>query len=155
MLHFFSFLKAEPEKAGKPKAAKKEASRVKFNATELKIFKKIVESAGSTVTDELKQEFVDYVTPMTAEQFAVVALEGHMRAFVDSKKQGAVAATAQVPADDDEEDLPSSCCSSSKRWRAWREDFLRSPPASAEACIHQIADLIQTEMSRRLHILNC
>jgi hypothetical protein len=75
------------EKKTKTKAkAKKEASRVKFNATELKIFKKIVESAGSTVTDELKQEFVDYVTPMTAEQFAVVALEGHMRAFVDTKK---------------------------------------------------------------------
>ena len=97
----------EPEvkekKAGKPKAAKKEASRVKFNATEMKIFKKIVESAGSTVTDELKQEFVDYVTPMTAEAFAVVALEGHMRAFVDTKKS----ATAQVPSqtDDDEEDL--------------------------------------------------
>ena len=99
----------EPEvKAKKPKAAKKEASRVKFNATELKIFKKIVESAGSVVTDELKQEFVDYVTPMTAEQFAVVALEGHMRAFVDSKKQQVVTATAEVPAvvvEDDEEDL--------------------------------------------------
>jgi hypothetical protein len=66
--------------------AKKEASRVKFNATELKIFKKIVESGGSVVTDELKQEFVDYVTAKTEEEFAVVALEGHMRAFVDSKK---------------------------------------------------------------------
>jgi hypothetical protein len=98
----------EPEvKEKKTKAkAKKEASRVKFNATELKIFKKIVESAGSTVTDELKQEFVDYVTPMTAEQFAVVALEGHMRAFVDSKKQSATtSATAQVPAEDEDEDL--------------------------------------------------
>ena len=100
----------EPEvKAKKPKtSSKKEASRVKFNATELKIFKKIVESAGSVVTDELKQEFVDYVTPMTAEQFAVVALEGHMRAFVDSKKQQVVTATAEVPAvvvEDDEEDL--------------------------------------------------
>jgi hypothetical protein len=98
---------AEPEvkekKAPKAKAAKKEASRVKFNATELKIFKKIVESAGSVVTDELKQEFVDYVTPMTAEAFAVVALEGHMRAFVDTKKQGAAAGTAAVPADEDED----------------------------------------------------
>lgn len=96
----------EPEVKEKKTKAKKEASRVKFNATELKIFKKIVESAGSTVTDELKQEFVDYVTPMTAEQFAVVALEGHMRAFVDSKKQGATApATAEVPAEDEDEDL--------------------------------------------------
>jgi hypothetical protein len=107
------------EKKGKPKAAKKEASRVKFNATELKIFKKIVESAGSVVTDELKQEFVDYVTPMTAEQFAVVALEGHMRAFVDSKKQAKAGNGEMTPSEydasrkskgpeydtDDEEDL--------------------------------------------------
>jgi hypothetical protein len=96
------------KKAPKAKAAKKEkeASRVKFNAAELKIFKKIVESAGSVVTDELKQEFVDYVTPMTAEAFAVVALEGHMRAFVDTKKQQATA-TAEVPAvvEDEDEDV--------------------------------------------------
>lgn len=67
--------------------AKKEVGRVKFNATELKIFKKIVESAGSTVTDGLKQEFVDYVAAKSEEDFAVVALEGHMRAFVEGKKQ--------------------------------------------------------------------
>ena len=66
--------------------AKKEKGRVSWNATETKIFKKIVESGGSVVTDELKQEFVDYVTAKTEEEFAVVALEGHMRAFVDSKK---------------------------------------------------------------------
>lgn len=71
----------------KAKAAPKKKSRVAFNATEMKIFKKVVESAGSTVSDELKKEFVDYVTPMTDEEFAVVALEGHMRAFVDNKKQ--------------------------------------------------------------------
>jgi hypothetical protein len=76
------------EKKTKAKA-KKEVGRVKFNATELKIFKKIVESAGSTVTDVLKQEFVDYVAAKSEEEFAVVALEGHMRAFVESKKQGA------------------------------------------------------------------
>jgi hypothetical protein len=75
-----------PVKAVKEKVAKKK-SRVAFNATELKIFKKVVESAGSTVTDELKKEFVDYATAKTDEEFAVVALEGHMRAFVDSKKQ--------------------------------------------------------------------
>ena len=95
-------------KEKKKKAAKKEASRVKFNATELKIFKKIVESAGSVVSDELKQEFVDYVTPMTAEEFAVVALEGHMRAFVDNKKQQVVAeaeAEAEAEDEDEEEDL--------------------------------------------------
>ena len=69
------------------KAAPKKKSRVAFNATEMKIFKKVVESAGSTVSDELKKEFVDYVTAKTDEEFAVVALEGHMRAFVDGKKQ--------------------------------------------------------------------
>jgi hypothetical protein len=71
-----------------PKAkAKKEKGRVSWNATETKIFKKIVESAGSVISEELKQEFADYVTGKTEEEFAVVALEGHMRAFVDSKKQ--------------------------------------------------------------------
>ena len=62
-------------------------SRVAFNATELKIFKKVVESGGSTVSDELKKEFVEYVTAKTEEEFAVVALEGHMRAFVEGKKE--------------------------------------------------------------------
>jgi len=79
-----------------PKAkAKKEKGRVSWNATETKIFKKIVESAGSVISDELKQEFADYVTGKTEEEFAVVALEGHMRAFVDSKKQ--VTATKAEP----------------------------------------------------------
>ena len=74
-----------------PKAkAKKEKGRVSWNATETKIFKKIVESAGSVISDELKQEFAEYVTAKTEEEFAVVALEGHMRAFVDSKKQQVV-----------------------------------------------------------------
>jgi hypothetical protein len=76
-----------PEVKEKKAKAKKEVGRVKFNATELKIFKKIVESAGSTVTDGLKQEFVDYVAAKSEEEFAVVALEGHMRAFVEGKKQ--------------------------------------------------------------------
>jgi hypothetical protein len=74
-------------KAKAPAKAKKEKGRVSWNATETKIFKKIVESAGSVISDELKQEFADYVTGKTEEEFAVVALEGHMRAFVDSKKQ--------------------------------------------------------------------
>ena len=78
---------AVPEVKEKKAKAKKEVGRVKSNATELKIFKKIVESAGSTVTDGLKQEFVDYVAAKSEEDFAVVALEGHMRAFVEAKKQ--------------------------------------------------------------------
>jgi hypothetical protein len=75
------------KKVKAPAKAKKEKGRVSWNATETKIFKKIVESAGSVISDELKQEFADYVTGKTEEEFAVVALEGHMRAFVDSKKQ--------------------------------------------------------------------
>ena len=78
---------AVAEKKPKAAKAKKEKGRVSWNATETKIFKKIVESAGSVISDELKQEFADYVTGKTEEEFAVVALEGHMRAFVDSKKQ--------------------------------------------------------------------
>ena len=77
---------AVAEKKPKAAKAKKEKGRVSWNATETKIFKKIVESAGSVISDELKQEFADYVTGKTEEEFAVVALEGHMRAFVDSKK---------------------------------------------------------------------
>ena len=83
-----------PEVKEKKAKAKKEVGRVKFNATELKIFKKIVESAGSTVTDGLKQEFVDYVAGKSEEEFAVVALEGHMRAFVEGKKQVAAESKA-------------------------------------------------------------
>jgi hypothetical protein len=102
-----------PVKVAKEKVAKKK-SRVSFNATELKIFKKVVESGGSTVGDELKQEFVDYVTAKTDEEFAVVALEGHMRAFVDGKKQVRAGNGEMTPAehdakhaedDDEEEDL--------------------------------------------------
>jgi len=78
---------AEKKVKAKAPKAKKEKGRVSWNATETKIFKKIVESAGSVISDELKQEFADYVTGKTEEEFAVVALEGHMRAFVDSKKQ--------------------------------------------------------------------
>lgn len=109
-------------KAKAPAKAKKEKGRVSWNATETKIFKKIVESAGSVISDELKQEFADYVTGKTEEEFAVVALEGHMRAFVDSKKQVATtvepragaghmtpsehdaARKAEAEAEDDEDD---------------------------------------------------
>lgn len=112
-----------PEVKEKKAKAKKEVGRVKFNATELKIFKKIVESAGSTVTDGLKQEFVDYVAAKSEEEFAVVALEGHMRAFVEGKKEPKAGNGELTPSeydarqhlgdmkdvgeDDDEEDLVS------------------------------------------------
>jgi hypothetical protein len=76
----------EPVKKQKKGPSQKVATRVKFNATELKIFKKVV-GEGVEVTDELKKEFTEYVNGKTDEEFAVLALEGHMRAFVDSKKQ--------------------------------------------------------------------
>lgn len=72
----------EPVKKQKKGPSQKVATRVKFNATEMKIFKKVV---GVEVTDELKKEFTEYVNGKTDEEFAVLALEGHMRAFVDGK----------------------------------------------------------------------
>ena len=74
----------EPVKKQKKGPSQKVATRVKFNATELKIFKKVV-GEGVEVTDELKKEFTEYVNGKTDEEFAVLALEGHMRAFVDGK----------------------------------------------------------------------
>ena len=74
----------EPVKKQKKGPSQKVATRVKFNATEMKIFKKVV-GEGVEVTDELKKEFTEYVNGKTDEEFAVLALEGHMRAFVDGK----------------------------------------------------------------------
>ena len=74
----------EPVKKQKKGPSQKVASRVKFNATEMKIFKKVV-GEDVEVTDELKKEFTEYVNGKTDEEFAVLALEGHMRAFVDGK----------------------------------------------------------------------
>jgi hypothetical protein len=74
----------EPVKKQKKGPSQKVTSRVKFNATEMKIFKKVV-GEGVEVTDELKKEFKEYVDAKSDAEFAVLALEGHMRAFVDSK----------------------------------------------------------------------
>lgn len=74
----------EPVKKQKKGPSQKVASRVKFNATEMKIFKKVV-GEDVEVTDELKKEFTEYVNGKTDEEFAVLALEGHMRAFMDGK----------------------------------------------------------------------
>lgn len=74
----------EPVKKQKKGPSQKVATRVKFNATEMKIFKKVV-GEGVEVTDELKKEFTEYVNGKTDEEFAVLALEGHMRAFMDGK----------------------------------------------------------------------
>ena len=74
----------EPVKKQKKGPSQKVASRVKFNATELKVFKKVV-GEGVEVTDELKKEFKEFVDAKSDEEFAVLALEGHMRAFVDGK----------------------------------------------------------------------
>jgi hypothetical protein len=93
----------EPVKKQKKGPSQKVATRVKFNATELKIFKKVV-GEGVEVTDELKKEFTEYVNGKTDEEFAVLALEGHMRAFVDGKSSK-VEAEAEADAVDEEEDL--------------------------------------------------
>ncbi len=87
----------EPVKKQKKGPSQKVATRVKFNATELKIFKKVV-GEGVEVTDELKKEFTEYVNGKTDEEFAVLALEGHMRAFVDGKSSK-VEAEAEAEAD--------------------------------------------------------
>lgn len=76
----------EPVKKQKKGPSQKVASRVKFNATEMKIFKKVV-GEDVEVTDELKKEFTEYVNGKTDEEFAVLALEGHMRAFMDGKSK--------------------------------------------------------------------
>ena len=73
----------EPVKKQKKGPSQKVATRVKFNATEMKIFKKVV----GEVTDELKKEFTEYVNGKTDEEFAVLALEGHMRAFMDGRSK--------------------------------------------------------------------
>jgi hypothetical protein len=87
----------EPVKKQKKGPSQKVATRVKFNATELKIFKKVV-GEGVEVTEELKKEFTEYVNGKTDEEFAVLALEGHMRAFVDGK-------SSKVEVEDVDEDL--------------------------------------------------
>ena len=91
----------EPVKKQKKGPSQKVATRVKFNATELKIFKKVV-GEGVEVTDELKKEFTEYVNGKTDEEFAVLALEGHMRAFVDGKSSKV---EAEADAVDEDEDL--------------------------------------------------
>jgi hypothetical protein len=93
----------EPVKKQKKGPSQKVATRVKFNATELKIFKKVV-GEGVEVTDELKKEFTEYVNGKTDEEFAVLALEGHMRAFVDGKSSNVeVEADAAVEVDEEED----------------------------------------------------
>jgi hypothetical protein len=87
-------------KAKKPRA-KKEKGRVEWKGETLKQFTTIVQNSGGTVTDALKQEFVDFVGPMSEEAFGVVALTGHMRAFVEGKG----AAKVEPKFADEDEDL--------------------------------------------------
>lgn len=93
----------EPVKKQKKGPSQKVATRVKFNATELKIFKKVV-GEGVEVTDELKKEFTEYVNGKTDEEFAVLALEGHMRAFVDGKSSKVEETGDEVEVDEEEEE---------------------------------------------------
>lgn len=90
----------EPVKKQKKGPSQKVATRVKFNATEMKIFKKVV----GEVTDELKKEFTEYVNGKTDEEFAVLALEGHMRAFMDGKSKSSKVEEVEVEVDEDEDE---------------------------------------------------
>lgn len=90
----------EEAKAKKPRA-KKEKGRVEWKGETLKQFTTIVQNSGGTVTDALKQEFADFVGPMSDEAFGVVALTGHMRAFVEGKG----AAKVEPKVEDEGEDL--------------------------------------------------
>ena len=124
-----------------PKAkAKKEKGRVSWNATETKIFKKIVESAGSVISDELKQEFADYVTGKTEEEFAVVALEGHMRAFVDSKKQ--VTATKAEP-----EAKAGAGHTTPSEYDAARKGWGKGPEYDTDDAAEEDEDLVEFEFN--------
>ena len=77
--------KAAAKTPAAPKKEKKEKGRVAWSAAEKKIFKELV--PNGEVTDELKSEFEAYVAAKSDEDFKAFAMAGHMRAWVDSKKE--------------------------------------------------------------------
>lgn len=74
------------KRAPAAKKDKKPKGRLSWNATETKRFTKIVKDSGSEFNDALKEEFTAFVDGKTDEEFGLVGIEGHMRAFIDSKK---------------------------------------------------------------------
>jgi hypothetical protein len=77
--------KAAAKTPSAPKKEKKEKGRVAWSAAEKKVFKELV--PNGEVTDELKAEFEAYITAKSDEDFKAFAMAGHMRAWVDSKKE--------------------------------------------------------------------
>jgi DNA polymerase III gamma/tau subunit len=104
---------AAPVKEKKTKAKKEKApTRIaKWTPTLTRTLTKIIEESGSIMTETIKTDFHSWVDALTDEQFAVCAMEGHMRAFLQTKILGgasanlpaAAASAAALPAEDDEE----------------------------------------------------
>lgn len=104
-----------PVKAKKTKAKKEKApTRIaKWTPTLTRTLTKIIEESGSIMTEKIKTDFHAWVDALTDEQFSVCAMEGHMRAFLQTEILGgaganlphhsAAAASAAPPAEDDEE----------------------------------------------------
>ena len=94
-----------PKKAPKVK----EARNFTWTPTAKKLFAEVVEGNGGKVTEELKSEFVTHVNAMDGEEYKAIAPVGHVRAFIASKAESAVApaepAPAEAVAEDDDEDL--------------------------------------------------
>lgn len=110
---------AAPVKEKKTKAKKEKApTRIaKWTPTLTRTLTKIIEESGSIMTETIKTDFHAWVDALTDEQFAVCAMEGHMRAFLQTKILGGAganlphnsvaaassAAAAPLPTEDEEE----------------------------------------------------
>jgi hypothetical protein len=104
-----------PVKKTKAKKEKAPTRIAKWTPTLTRTLTKIIEESGSVMTETIKTDFHSWVDAMTDEQFAVCAMEGHMRAFLQTKILGgaganlphhsaaAVSSAAALPAEDDEE----------------------------------------------------
>ena len=116
--HPASGVSSAPVKEKKTKAKKEKApTRIaKWTPTLTRTLTKIIEESGSVMTETIKTDFHSWVDALTEEQFAVCAMEGHMRAFLQTKILGgaganlphnsaaaASSAAAALPAEDDEE----------------------------------------------------
>lgn len=82
---------ATKTKAKTPAAPKKEKTekvkpRVAWSAAEKKVFKDVVESSGSVVSDDTKAEFEAFIAAKSDDDFKAFAMAGHMRAWAESKK---------------------------------------------------------------------
>jgi hypothetical protein len=105
-----------PVKKTKAKKEKAPTRIAKWTPTLTRTLTKIIEESGSVMTETIKTDFHSWVDALTEEQFAVCAMEGHMRAFLQTKILGgaganlphnsaaaASSAAAALPAEDDEE----------------------------------------------------